>query len=49
MVRENKPDVIFLFETLVHMNKIEELKNKMAFDHCFAVDREGRSGGVAVL
>lgn len=49
LVRNNKPDIIILFETLVHVNKVEDLKRRLGFDFCFAVDREGRSGGVAVL
>lgn len=32
-----------------HANKIEEVKRRINFHGCFAVDREGRGGGVAVL
>lgn len=49
LVWDHKPDMIFLFETLAHANKVEELRLRLGFDCCFAVDREGRSGGVAVL
>lgn len=48
-IRNNKPDVVFFIETLVHSNKIEELRVKLGFDFCFAVDRQGRGGGLAVL
>jgi exonuclease III len=40
---------MFLCETLVHANKITEIKNKLGFDAAFAVDRIGRSGGLALL
>lgn len=33
----------------MHANKIEEIRVKVGFDFAFAVDREGCSGGVAVL
>jgi hypothetical protein len=38
-----------LYETLVNANNIEELRYLLRFDFCFAVDREGRGGGVALL
>jgi hypothetical protein len=41
--------VIFLCETLVHANKIEEVRIRLGFDASFAVDKIGRSGGLAVL
>jgi hypothetical protein len=34
---------------LVHANKITEIKIKLGFDESFAVDRIGRSGGLALL
>lgn len=40
---------MFLFETLVHSNKIEEIRIQIGFESAFSVDRVGRSGGVAVL
>lgn len=52
LVRSSHADVVFfffLFETLVHANKIEELKRKINFHGCFAVDRDGRRGGVTGL
>lgn len=33
----------------MRVSKVEELKFKLGFGNCFAVDREGRSGGVAIL
>lgn len=32
-----------MFETLVHVNKIEEIRRRFNFDHSFTVDR-GRGG-----
>ncbi|MCH80235.1 hypothetical protein A2U01_0001001 [Trifolium medium] len=49
LVRKYKVDVIFLCETLVHANKIEEIRVGLGFDAFFAVDRIGRSGGLAIL
>jgi hypothetical protein len=40
---------MFLCETLVHANKITEIKTKLGFDAAFAVDRIGRSGSLALL
>jgi hypothetical protein len=34
---------------LVHANKILEIKNRLGFEDSFAVDRLGRSGGLALL
>jgi len=49
LVRKYKSDVIFLSETLVHANKIEEIRVRLGFDGAFAVERIGRSGGLAFL
>ncbi|MCH82637.1 endonuclease/exonuclease/phosphatase family protein [Trifolium medium] len=49
LVQKYRADVIFLCETLVHANKIEEVRVRLGFDASFAVDRVGRSGGLAIL
>jgi exonuclease III len=49
LIRLHKPDIIFLCETLCHANKVEELRRNINFDSCFAVDREGRGGGLALM
>lgn len=49
LVRSRRPDFIFLIETLVHSNKMEEIKIAIGYDGVFCVDREGRSGGLALL
>lgn len=48
LLRDHKPIFLFLIETISYSNKIEELRVKFGFDHCFSVDRMGRSGGLAV-
>lgn len=40
---------LFCFLKLCHSNKIEEIRVKLGFDFSFAVDREGRSGGIAII
>ncbi|XVF84291.1 hypothetical protein PTKIN_Ptkin17bG0025300 [Pterospermum kingtungense] len=53
MLRElsqtHKVCVIFLFETLAHSNKIEEIRVLLGFDGSLAVNCIGRGGGLAVL
>jgi len=49
MARKYHLDVIFLCETLVHANRIEEIRNKLGFDPSFVVNKIGRSGGLEVL
>ncbi|XP_073057173.1 uncharacterized protein [Primulina eburnea] len=49
LVRAHRPTVIFLYETLTHSQKIEEVKISLGFDGAFSIDREGRSGGIAAL
>jgi len=43
------PDLLFLSETLIHQNKIEVFRYVLGFDFCFAIDRTGRSGGLALF
>lgn len=49
LTKTHKPNIIFLFETLVHSYKIEENRVKLSFDCYFTVDREDRSSGIGVL
>lgn len=48
-MRAHRPDVIFLFETLSHLNKVHEVKRSLQFKGVFAIDKEGRGGGVCGL
>lgn len=41
-------DVLFLSETLVHTNKIEEFHYLLGFDFCFSLDIVSR-GGIALF
>lgn len=34
LIRTHKVDVVFLYETLVHANKIEEVRRRIGFDYC---------------
>lgn len=49
LVRTYRPEVIFLYETLVLASKIEEVRRRIRFYCCFAVDRDDRGGGVGIL
>ncbi|XP_074374615.1 uncharacterized protein LOC141715026 [Apium graveolens] len=49
LVRDRKPDVLFLSETISTSNIIESLRLKFGFAQCFLVDRVGQSGGLAVF
>lgn len=49
LVRSHKPDIIFLCETLCNENKVQEVRRVLGFEGCFVVDKQGRSGGLALL
>jgi hypothetical protein len=49
LVRYYNPSILFLSETLIHTNKIEEFRYLLGFDYCFAPDRIGRGGGIALF
>lgn len=38
-------EILFFCETLVHSNRIEDIKVKVGFDFSFSVDSNGRSWG----
>lgn len=42
-------NVIFLCETIAHMNKIDEIRARLHYDCAFTIDCIGRSGGLCVL
>ena len=44
-----KQDTLFLSETLVFRNKIEEFRYILGSDNYFVVDRQGRGGGLALF
>ncbi|XP_074377162.1 uncharacterized protein LOC141718680 [Apium graveolens] len=49
LIRDTNLDILFLSETILVANKIEKLRVKFKYVHCFSVDRAGRSGGLAVF
>ena len=49
LLRNKKPDFIFLIETFVNFNKIELINNKLDYEACFPVDSNGHSGGLAFI
>ncbi|CAN0847031.1 hypothetical protein LINGRAHAP2_LOCUS4761 [Linum grandiflorum] len=49
LIQVHRPDVVFLSETLVSKQKMEEIMVKVGFEGCFVVDVRGRSGGLGML
>ncbi|XP_074326770.1 uncharacterized protein LOC141664715 [Apium graveolens] len=49
LVRDRKPDVLFLSETISDAGRIKSLRMKLGFAQDFSVDRIGRSGGLAIF
>jgi len=49
LVRYYKLDILFLCETIVQVNKIEEFRYLLGYDSCFAPTRNSRGGGVALF
>ena len=49
IIRSQRPSLIFLIETLVNDEKIEQLRIQLGFDGMFVVNRVGRGGGLALL
>ena len=49
LVRYYKSDILFLCETIVQVNKIEEFRYLLGYDSCFAPVRNSRGGGIALF
>lgn len=49
VLRTQKPDIVFLIETLSLDVRINELCRKFGYAHHFTVDSIGRSGGLALM
>ena len=49
LVQLFKPDILFLCETIMNANKIEELTVKLAFQSTFVVDKEGGRQGLGLF
>lgn len=44
MVKEKKPKVVFLMETMIKARRVKVLKNKLGMEGCFAIDSMGGVG-----
>ena len=49
MVRMERPDVVFLMETLVEESKLEQIRVKLRYDNKLVCPRDGHSGGLALF
>jgi ribonuclease HI/exonuclease III len=49
LVREKRPNMVFLMETILPSKRLEKIRVKTGFNHVFGVDCVGRSGGLAIL
>ena len=49
VIREHKPQILFLCETKMTVQQMKKKSEQFCFPSCFAVGREGMSGGLAML
>jgi hypothetical protein len=49
LVKDKKPDVVFLMETKMQNKNCDVIRIKLNFDYMFGVDSVGRSGGLLLL
>jgi exonuclease III len=49
MVKEKRPNIIFLMETKCRKSKMEGIRVKLGFEGLFVVEPVGQSGGLALL
>jgi exonuclease III len=49
LVKEKKPNLVFLIETKLRTDKLERIRIRIGFNSVFGVDSVGRSGGLALL
>jgi len=49
LVKERKPNLVFLIETLCTQKKMEAVRCRLGYEGLFVVDPIGRSGGLALL
>jgi exonuclease III len=49
MVKEKRPEVVFLIETKCRSAKMEQIRVRIGFEGLFVVDLIGKSGGLALL
>jgi hypothetical protein len=49
LVKEKKPNIVFLMETKLRSNKMERVRVQLGFEHMFVVDSVGKRGGLALF
>jgi hypothetical protein len=49
MVREKRPNLVFLMETKLHKKKMENVRTKIGLNNMFVVESIGKSGGLALF
>jgi hypothetical protein len=49
MVKDKRPNLVFLMETKLHNKNLDYLRIRLKFDHWFMVDSVGRSGGLILM
>jgi hypothetical protein len=49
LVKDKKPNLVFLIETKLRTAKLEKIRIRTGFNSAFGVDSVGRSGGLALL
>jgi exonuclease III len=49
MVKEKKPNLVFLMETKLQKSKMEGIRIKLGFDSMFVVDCVGKGGCLALF
>jgi exonuclease III len=49
MVRDKRPNILFLMETKCRKNKMEGIKVKLGYNNMFVVESVGWSGGLALF
>ena len=49
LIKEKDPIIAFVMETRMEARRVEGLKNRVGFSNVFAVNRCGRSGGLALF
>ena len=49
LLKEKKPNIVFLMKTKLRSNKMERVRVQLGFKHMFVVDSVGKSGGLALF
>lgn len=49
LLREHRPKIMFLCETKLKVKQMQEKAKRLRYQNCFAVNREGLGGGLALL